>query len=108
MTAPSELRNNHPLGKSPQITIEAPNLQKPVVLAESGAIVEYLVDHFAKHLKPRQWLEGREEELGGETEEWMRYRYYMHFAEGSLMSLLLTGMLVDREFLISARKKRLT
>ncbi|KAF2170340.1 hypothetical protein M409DRAFT_64117 [Zasmidium cellare ATCC 36951] len=84
MTAPSELKNNHPLGKSPQIIVEAPSMQKPVVLVESGAIVEYLVDYFAKDLKPRQWVEGRDGELGGETEE------------GSLMSLLLTGLLVDQ------------
>lgn len=96
MTAPEELKKSHPLGKSPQISIEAQHLQQPIVLAESGTIVEYLVDHFATHLKPNQWKEGKDGELGGETEEWMRYRYHMHFAEGSLMSLLLTGLLMDR------------
>lgn len=101
MTAPEELKKNHPLGKSPQIAIEAQNLEKPIVLAESGTIVEYLVDHFATNLKPRQWKEGEEGHLGGETEEWMRYRYCMHFAEGSLMSLLLTGLLMDRRCLPS-------
>lgn len=99
MTAPEELKKYHPLGKSPQVSIEAQNLQRPLVLAESGTIVEYLVDHFATHLKPNQWKEGNDGQLGGETEEWMRYRYYMHFAEGSLMSLLLTGLLMDRKSL---------
>lgn len=40
--APSELKKIHPLGKAPVITIEASNLEKPLVLAESGAIFEYL------------------------------------------------------------------
>lgn len=100
-TAPEELKKIHPLGKSPQITIEAPNLQKPLVLAESGTIIEYLVDHFATHLRPQRWQEGREGTVGGETQEWMRYGYYMHFAEGSLMGLLLTGLLVERKCLQS-------
>ncbi|KAK4495147.1 hypothetical protein PRZ48_013474 [Zasmidium cellare] len=95
-TAPEELKKIHPLGKSPQIAIEAPNLQKPLVLAESGTIIEYLVEHFATHLRPKRWREGQERRLGGETEEWMRYGYYMHFAEGSLMGLLLTGLLVEQ------------
>lgn len=40
--APPELKKVHPLGKAPVVTIETPNSEKPIVLAESGAIIEYL------------------------------------------------------------------
>jgi glutathione S-transferase len=42
--APEEMKNIHPLGKSPSVEIEIPG-QAPFVLAESGAIFEYLCDH---------------------------------------------------------------
>jgi glutathione S-transferase len=35
--------------------------------------------------------------VGGETEEWLRYRYYMHYAEGSLMSMLLIALFMERK-----------
>ena len=93
-----DLKKNHPLGKSPQITIESANIDKPLVLAESGMMTEYLVEHFAPHLAPKKWQEGKDGQVGGETAEWLRYRYYMHFAEGSLMSFLLLGLVIDREY----------
>ncbi|KAI9732825.1 MAG: hypothetical protein M1834_003763 [Cirrosporium novae-zelandiae] len=66
MLAPAELKHVHPLGKSPLLTIEAPNLDKPLVLAESAAIVEYLVDHFGKgtNIEPNRWREGLEGKVG--------------------------------------------
>merc|ERR1711881_66263 len=85
----------HPLGKSPVITVEAPALSKPMVVAESAAICEYLCDHFAPHLVPKRYKEGKEGQVGGETEEWLRYRFYMHYAEGSLMTLLLLTLFMD-------------
>ncbi|TVY94094.1 Glutathione S-transferase [Lachnellula willkommii] len=85
--APESLKNIHPLGKSPAVEIELPG-QAPFVLAESGAIFEYLCAHFGKHLIP---AEGGEEENGIESEEFRRNRYFMHYAEGSLMSLLLVA-----------------
>lgn len=95
MMAPPELKKIHPLGKSPLISIEGPGLDKPLVIAESGFMTEYLVDYFGPHLKPTEWLPGQENTLAGHTPEWMRYRYYMHYAEGSLMTplvlLLVTG-----------------
>jgi hypothetical protein len=42
--APPELKQVHPLGKSPVITIETPGRSEPLVLAESAAIVEYLCE----------------------------------------------------------------
>ena len=37
--APPELRNVHPLGKSPVVIISSPAQEQPLVLAETGAIV---------------------------------------------------------------------
>lgn len=86
--APPELKKIHALGKSPILSIEAPGVPKPKILAESGVILEYLLSHFGKDssLVPKQYPEGGEGQLAVETEAWMRYRYYMHYAEGSLMS----------------------
>ncbi|KAI6874690.1 hypothetical protein KC334_g18422, partial [Hortaea werneckii] len=79
MLAPPALKEVHPLGKSPVITVESPALSKPMVVAESAAICEYLCDHFAPHLVPKRYKEGKEGQVGGETEEWLRYRFYMHY-----------------------------
>jgi glutathione S-transferase len=39
---------------------------------------------------PGAWnTPGSEGKVGGETEEWMRYRYFMHYVEGSLMPFLV-------------------
>ncbi|MCJ1379779.1 hypothetical protein MMC17_002882 [Xylographa soralifera] len=92
--APPELKQIHPLGKSPVISIEADGMTKPLVLAESGVIVEYLIDHYGPHLVPKKWKEGVEGKVGGETEEWLRYRYFMHYAEGTLMPFLVTALLM--------------
>ncbi|KAK4502136.1 hypothetical protein PRZ48_005559 [Zasmidium cellare] len=87
--APPEMREVHPLGKSPILTIQPPKQVRALVMAESGAIFEYLVDHYGPHLRPKRFQDGQESTLCGETESWLRYRYYMHYTEGSLMSLLM-------------------
>jgi glutathione S-transferase len=80
MLAPPELRAVHPLGKSPVITDGA------VTLAESGAIVEYLVSRYGNEtLIPK-----------ANTPEHLRYIYWMHFAEGSAMPPLLLKLVFDR------------
>ncbi|MFN3297408.1 glutathione S-transferase family protein [Caldimonas sp.] len=79
MLAPPELRQVHPLGKSPVIT------DGELVLAESGAILEYLVDRYG---------EGRFKPQPG-TPEALRYTYWMHFAEGSAMPPLLMKLVFD-------------
>ncbi|EED22380.1 glutathione S-transferase, putative [Talaromyces stipitatus ATCC 10500] len=86
MLAPPELKAVHPLGKSPVITVERPEYSQPLVLAESGAIVEYLLNHFG----------GEEKVSCPKTEEWLRYRFYMHYVEGSLMPQMVTALIVDR------------
>jgi hypothetical protein len=69
-----ELKAVHPLGKSPCVTIRPANSEKDIVIAESETIMEYLCDHFGKHLVPKRYPEGQEGVLGAETEEWMRYK----------------------------------
>ena len=77
MLAPPALKRVHPLGKSPVIDDDG------TVVAESGAIVEYLVDtHGGGRLKPPPG-----------TTEARRYTYWLHFAEGSLMPPLLVALI---------------
>ena len=80
LLAPPALLAVHPLGKSPVVVDGA------VTLAESGAIVEYLVDTYgAGRLKPPAG-----------TEQRRRYTYWLHYAEGSAMPPLLLKLIFDR------------
>ncbi|KIW84955.1 hypothetical protein Z517_00343 [Fonsecaea pedrosoi CBS 271.37] len=94
--APPELKKIHPLGKSPVVTIETPGSTAPVILAESAAIAEYFCDYYGKEtpLVPSRYQEGKDGQIGGETESWLRYRMFMHYAEGSLMPLMLLSLIV--------------
>jgi glutathione S-transferase len=79
MLAPPELRAVHPLGKSPVITDDRKTI------AESGAIIEYLVDtHGQGRLKPPAG-----------SDEALRYTYWLHFAEGSAMPPFLIKLIFD-------------
>ncbi len=80
MQAPASLRAVHPLGKSPVITDDGK------VLAESGAILEYLIDTYGN---------GRFRPAPGAPER-INYNYFMHYAEGSLMPLLLMKLIFSR------------
>lgn len=102
MHSDDRLKEIHPLGKAPILTIEAPGMAQPLVLAESAAIVEYVCDYYGKELIPQRYLKGKEGQIGGETESWVRYRYYMHYAEGSLMPAMLVGIIVQRESHVAA------
>ena len=80
MLAPPALRAVHPLGKSPVI------VDGDVTLAESGAIIEYLVERKpASAMAPARG-----------TAEWVRYLYWLHFAEGSAMPPLLLKLILNR------------
>ncbi|WP_422084957.1 glutathione S-transferase [Variovorax sp.] len=81
MLAPASLRAVHPLGKSPVVTTD-----DGLTLAESGAIVETLIERFGS---------GRLAPAPG-TPDAVRYRYWLHFAEGSAMSPLLLKLVFDR------------
>jgi glutathione S-transferase len=97
MLAPAELRKIHPLGKAPVIGVQGPNDSEPKIIAESAFIIEYLMDYFGKDLIPERYPVGKEGQIGGETEEWMRYKYFMNFAEGSMMLYLVIGLVLGRE-----------
>jgi len=73
MLAPESLKKVHPLGKSPVLEDDG------LIIAESGAILEYLQETW----DPQQTLKpaGKEQRL--------QYRFWLHYAEGSLMPLLL-------------------
>lgn len=80
MLAPPELKAVHPLGKSPVIT------DGDLVVAESGAIIEYLVDKYGNgKLAPERG-----------TPERLQYTYWLHYAEGSAMLPLLLKLVFNR------------
>ncbi|GAB2733384.1 glutathione S-transferase [Melaminivora jejuensis] len=83
--APAALKKIHPLGKSPVVE------DGETVVAESGAIIEYLVERFGAqapaelaHLEPARG-----------TPEHRQCRFWMHYAEGSLMNWLVMQLVFD-------------
>lgn len=78
--APPPMKALHALGRAPVIR------DGDTLLAESGAIVEYIV---------RRYGAGRLA-LAPDAPEFARYAYWMHFAEGSLMSLMLIALVLSR------------
>ncbi|KXJ97729.1 hypothetical protein Micbo1qcDRAFT_156706 [Microdochium bolleyi] len=97
LLAPPELKKIHPLGKSPLLSITPVGATEPIVLAESGNIVQYLCDHFGQDttMKPKRYKDGQEGKLGGETEEFLRWQYFLHFTEGTYMASLIQAMLIS-------------
>ena len=85
MLAPPELRVVHPLGKSPVIVDDDTSDGTPRTVVETGAILEYLVEK----------ADGK---LGAPAhrESALRYRHFMHYAEGSLMPPLLVKLVLTR------------
>lgn len=81
MLAPPELKAVHPLGKSPVLTDDE------LTLAESGAILEYLVERYGA---------GRFAPAPGLTPARLRYNYWMQYAEGSAMPPLLLKLVAAR------------
>jgi glutathione S-transferase len=80
MLAPPALLAVHRLGKSPVI------VDGDVTVAESGAIMEYLVGKYG---------DGRLMPPAG-TAQRLRYTYWLHYAEGSAMTPLLFKLVFDR------------
>lgn len=80
MLGPDSLKQIHPLGKSPVVEDGERSI------AESGAIVEYLVGRYGKgRLIPAEGSDGR-----------LAYTYWLHYSEGSLMPMLLLKLIFDR------------
>ena len=78
--APPELFKVHPLGKSPVIT------DGELTVAESGLIVEYLVEKYGNgRLAPK---------VG--TPAHLQYRYWLHYAEGSFMPLMILTLILAK------------
>ncbi|MGB5346641.1 MAG: glutathione S-transferase [Woeseia sp.] len=78
--APPELTAVHPLGKSPVVT------DGERTIAESGAIVEFLLDHHgAGRLRPPAG-----------SAAFDQYRYWLHFSEGSFMPLMVMSLIFNR------------
>jgi glutathione S-transferase len=80
MFAPAELQKVHPLGKAPVIS------DGDITMAESGAIIEYLVTRYGVGLL--------QPTVG--SPEWSQYIYWLHYAEGSAMPPLLLRLVADR------------
>ena len=80
LLAPARLKEIHPLGKSPLIT------DGSTVVAESGAIIEYLVEKYGQ---------GRLRPIAG-TDQSLQYSYWMHYAEGSAMLPLLLDLIFSK------------
>ena len=78
--APAALKEVHPLGKAPVIR------DGDLVLAESGAIVEYIVQRHG----------GGRLAIPVASPDYPRYLYWMHFSEGSLMTLMLNALVLSR------------
>ena len=72
--APAALKAVHPLGKSPVIEDDGR------IIAETGAIIEYLIDRFDS--------QGNFRPAPG-TDDFHQYRYWLHYAEGSAFPPLL-------------------
>lgn len=89
LLAPPELRRIHPLGKSPVIEDEGR------VVAETGAIVEYLVEKAEGALGAPPDCEGA-----------LRYRFFLHYAEGSLMPPMLVKLALGRVPLLGRAAQR--
>lgn len=79
--AGDSLKGIHALGKSPVISDDKTGM----TLAESGAIIEYLVQTYGAHLMPEQ----------GSAAYW-QYLYWLHFSEGSLMPPMVMNLVLSK------------
>lgn len=78
--APAELKAVHPLGRSPVLSTPAG------AMAESGAIIEYLVREYAKdHFAPPE-----------DAAAYQQYLFWLHFAEGSLMPPMVARLVLEK------------
>jgi glutathione S-transferase len=82
LNVPYELKEYNPLGKSPVVTDDGRTF------AESGAIVEYIIDKYGKLGNTFRPAQG--------TDEFYRYRYWIHYSESTIMSLLLMILVFDK------------
>ncbi len=79
-SAPPSLKQVHPLGKAPVL------VDQDQVLAESAVILEYLQESYDKNILFQP--------LNATSKQ--QFRYWMHYAEGSLMPLLVMHLVMDK------------
>ena len=89
--APQSLKNIFALGRSPVVTIDQADMP-PIVLAESGAIVEYLATHYG-HSELR---------VAAQEEAFSDYLYWLHACEGTIMPPLIAELVMGKA---KAKKK---
>ncbi len=97
LAAPPELKQIHPLGKAPVLTDQDQNI------AESAVILEYLQEQY----DPQQQFKPQD------RADLQQYRYWMHYAEGSLMPLLVMQLVMNNvpqhvPFLVKPVAKKIT
>lgn len=80
--APAELKQVHPLGKSPVIE------DGTLVLSESGAITSYLLEKYD--------AENRLAPPRSDLAAWAKFTQWLHYPEGSVFGPLLIKMLLLR------------
>ena len=90
MAAPGEMKRIHPLGKSPII------VDDEIVIAETGAIIEYLVEKAGGRLGPPS-----------DAAEARRYLFFLHYAEGSVMTALLMRIVIGMIPLLGRAGKKM-
>ena len=78
--APAEYKALHPIGTAPVIT------DGDLLLAESGAIVEYIIAKYG---------DGRFA-LPANHPDYAHYLYWLHFANGTLQALMVRNMILNR------------
>ncbi|MGP5302017.1 glutathione S-transferase [Psychrobacter celer] len=80
--APDSLKKVHPIGHAPMLEVN------DRVLIESGFIIEYLIKHYDtdKQFKPADDNEAA----------WEAYTFWLHFAEASLMPLLVMRLVFSK------------
>jgi glutathione S-transferase len=89
MRAPAELKRVHPLGRAPVIEDQGR------VIAETGAIVEYLIEKAEGRLGPP-----------ANRDSVLRYRHFVHYAEASMMPPLFGLLIVNRLGLLGRPARR--
>jgi glutathione S-transferase len=89
LRAPTELKRVHPLGRAPVIEDQGR------VIAETGAIVEYLVEKVEGRLGPP-----------ANRDSVLRYRHFVHYAEASMMPPLFGLLIVNRLGLLGRPARR--
>lgn len=80
--APESLKQIHPLGHTPILEVN----DRPLV--ESGFIIEYLLKHYDKEQKFKP--------ADDNEEAWEAYTFWLHFAEASIMPLLVMRLVFTK------------